>query len=177
MRKRQNRERFAVERRGEKRNAHIGVTPTKGADTPAYKPRASPSFATLFLTTSSALLYTPFSAVCSLTFTRSNGCPTMTAHTPPNPPAARLRRPESDDLAAAWTSSFSSGSVSGTCGRVEETGSGRWETAALSLAPGEEGEGDMVGCCAGVVYNFLLVSCYRRFDKKIDEGKYVQESN
>jgi len=41
----------------------MGVTPTKGALTPAYKPLLRPSLATLFLTTSMADEYTPLSAV------------------------------------------------------------------------------------------------------------------
>jgi hypothetical protein len=36
-------------------DVHIGVTPTSGAETPAYRPRRNPSLATLFLTTSMAL--------------------------------------------------------------------------------------------------------------------------
>ena len=38
------------------RDIHIGVTPTNGALTPAYKPLASPSFAMDFVTTSIAPL-------------------------------------------------------------------------------------------------------------------------
>src|SRR5271155_3613215 len=64
-------------------------------------------------TTSNAPLYTPFSAVCMRTLTRSKGWPTMTAQTPPTAPAARERRPDSADLvpslavstSSAWTAS------------------------------------------------------------------------
>src|SRR5438045_8481005 len=87
---------------------HIGVTPTSGALTPAYSPLARPSLATPLRTTSTALVYTPFSAVCSLTLTRSNGCPTITAQIPPKPPAASERRPASDFFAASLASAFSS---------------------------------------------------------------------
>ena len=52
--------------------------------------------------------YTPFSAVCSLTLTRSKGWPTRTAQTPPIPPAARERRLETDAFVAATTSVLTS---------------------------------------------------------------------
>jgi hypothetical protein len=86
----------------------MGVTPTRGAETPAYSPLANPSFAIVFLTTSIAPVYTPFSAVCMRTLTRSNGWPTTTANTPPTPPANSARSDCSDDLEAALTSSLSS---------------------------------------------------------------------
>jgi hypothetical protein len=86
----------------------MGVTPTRGADTPAYRPRASPSFAMVRRTTSMAPLYTPFSAVCMRTLTRSNGCPTTTAQMPPTPPAASARSDCSEDLLASLMSSFNS---------------------------------------------------------------------
>lgn len=78
---------------------------------------ANPSLATVLLTTSIAPVYTPFSAVCNRTFTRSNGCPTTTAHTPPTAPPASDRRPESVDFFAAITSSLSSEVEDGMCGR------------------------------------------------------------
>ena len=86
----------------------MGVTPTSGALTPAYKPLANPSLAIVLFTTSIAPLYTPFSAVCNRTFTRSNGCPTITAHTPPTPPETSARSDCADFLLAALTSSFNS---------------------------------------------------------------------
>jgi hypothetical protein len=45
-----------------------------------------PSFAIVFLTTSTAPLYVPGAAVCIRVFVKSNGCPTRTQETPPNPP-------------------------------------------------------------------------------------------
>ena len=116
---------------------HIGVTPTNGAETPAYNPYvhdivssspragmlgqhvvgaakernltlASPSLATVRRTTSIAPLYTPFSAVCSRTLTRSKGCPTRTAHTPPTPPATSDRKLDAVAAVAALTSSATS---------------------------------------------------------------------
>ena len=97
----------------------MGVTPTNGALTPAYSPLANPSLAIVFLTTSIAPLYTPFSAVCNRTFTRSNGCPTITAQTPPTPPATSARRDCADFCVATLTSCLSSsaeGSFSGCNG-------------------------------------------------------------
>ena len=41
---------------GEEGDIHMGVTPTSGAETPAYRPRRRPSLAMLFLTTSMALV-------------------------------------------------------------------------------------------------------------------------
>jgi hypothetical protein len=55
-----------------------------------------------------APLYTPFSAVCIRTLTRSNGCPTTTAQMPPTPPAASARSDCSEDLLASLMSSFNS---------------------------------------------------------------------
>jgi hypothetical protein len=86
----------------------MGVTPTKGAETPAYSPRASPSFAIVLRTTSMAPVYTPFSEVCNRTLTRSNGWPTTTAQIPPTPPATSARSDWSEDLVATLTSSLSS---------------------------------------------------------------------
>jgi hypothetical protein len=94
-------------------NSHMGVTPTSGADTPAYSPLASPSFAIVLRTTSMAPVYTPLSEVCSRTLTRSNGWPTTTAQTPPTPPETRARSDCSEDLVATFTSSLSS-SVEGS---------------------------------------------------------------
>jgi hypothetical protein len=88
--------------------SHMGVTPTSGAETPAYSPLASPSLAMVFRTTSMAPVYTPFSAVCMRTLTRSKGWPTTTANTPPTPPASSARSDWSEDLEAALTSSLSS---------------------------------------------------------------------
>lgn len=52
-----------------------------------------------------APVYTPFSAVCNRTFTRSKGWPTTTAQMPPTPPAAKERRPEvKDDFVVSTTS-------------------------------------------------------------------------
>lgn len=49
--------------------------------------------------------YTPFSAVCKRTFTRSNGWPTTTAQTPPTPPAAKERMPDAkEDFVVSTTS-------------------------------------------------------------------------
>lgn len=45
-----------------------------------------PSLAIVFLTTSTAELYVPGEAVCNRVFVKSNGCPTRTQDTPPNPP-------------------------------------------------------------------------------------------
>src|SRR5277367_3808926 len=59
-------------------------------------------------TTSNAPLYTPFSAVCMRTLTRSKGWPTMTAQTPPTAPAARERSPDSADLVLSLAASTSS---------------------------------------------------------------------
>lgn len=59
-----------------------------------------------FLTTSIAPEYTPFSAVCIRTLTRSNGCPTNTAHTPPIPPAASERKLDTVCFEASTISSF-----------------------------------------------------------------------
>lgn len=65
----------------------------------------NPSLATPFRTTSMALEYTPFSAVCNLTLTRSKGWPTTTAQIPPTPPAAKDRIPEvKEDLVVSTTS-------------------------------------------------------------------------
>lgn len=122
----------------------MGVTPTNGALTPAYNPLARPSFATLLVTTSMAPLYTPASAVCSLTLTRSKGWPTMTAQMPPKPPAARERRPANDFAAAISTSAFSSALVSGTCG----TWMGRASRALLISVAGLE-EGIVMGWGVG----------------------------
>lgn len=127
-------------------NVHIGVTPTKGALTPAYNPLLTPSLAILFFTTSSALEYTPLSAVCSRTFTRSKGCPTITAHTPPNPPAAKLLSPASDFFSASWIVSCNCCLVSGTWGSLEEMAAGRAASMVwLICAPAEEEEGEEEG--------------------------------
>jgi hypothetical protein len=100
---------------------HIGVTPTSGAETPAYSPRLNPSRATLFLTTSIAPLYTPASAVCRRTLTRSNGWPTTTAQTPPKPPAARERTCEARAfLASSFVGGATAGSLSATASWVED---------------------------------------------------------
>lgn len=85
----------------------MGVTPIKGALTPAYKPLRNPSRATLLRTTSMADEYTPRSAVWRRTLTRSKGWPTTTAQTPPNPPAAKERTCERKlEAALSLTSSF-----------------------------------------------------------------------
>lgn len=67
-----------------------------------------PSLAIVFRTTSIAPEYTPFSAVCNRTLTRSKGCPVTTAKTPPTPPAARSRKLWSDFFVATLTSCSSS---------------------------------------------------------------------
>ena len=92
----------------------MGVTPTSGALTPAYNPLLSPSRAMLFRTTSTADEYTPLSAVCNRTLTRSNGWPTITAQTPPKPPAAKDRSWAKLADATALASSLSSSLVWGT---------------------------------------------------------------
>lgn len=124
-------------------NIHIGVTPTSGALTPAYSPLRNPSLAMLLRTTSSALKYTPRSVVCNRTFTRSNGCPTTTAHTPPNAPAAKLRRPTSEIFPASFGSSFNSSLDSGTWGSLSAIAGGRESIFRLICAPGEEEEEDI----------------------------------
>jgi len=107
----------------------MGVTPTKGAETPAYSPRANPSFAIVRRTTSMAPLYTPFSAVCIRTLTRSNGCPTTTAQMPPTPPAASARSDCRDEVVATLMSSFNSSvegrfsALSGLVGAIAVAGS------------------------------------------------------
>ena len=64
-----------------------------------------PRCAVILRTTSSAPLYTPLSAVCSRTLTRSKGCPDSTAQTPPTPPATNaLMDCTSSELAAFATS-------------------------------------------------------------------------
>lgn len=98
----------------------MGVTPTRGALTPAYNPLLSPSLAMLLRTTSRADEYTPLSAVCSLTLTRSNGCPTMTAHTPPKPPATNDLTCEKVALAVADAAALTS-SVDGGEGSFSAT--------------------------------------------------------
>jgi len=85
--------------------------------------RIRPSLATVFRTTSIAPVYTPFSAVCNRTLTRSKGCPTTTAKIPPTPPAAKSRKLETDFFAATATScssSFAEGSLSVMEGAEEE---------------------------------------------------------
>lgn len=79
----------------------------------------APSLAIVFLTTSIAPVYTPFSAVCNRTLTRSNGWPTTTAHMPPAPPATRSRKLCSDFFVATTTSCLSS-SVEGSFSIGEE---------------------------------------------------------
>ena len=80
---------------------------------------AKPSRAIVVRTTSIAPLYMPLSAVCRRTLTRSKGWPTITAHTPPTPPATKDRMLDTVAAVAWTTSSLSSSVVVGIDG-VEE---------------------------------------------------------
>ena len=88
-----------------------------------------------------APVYTPFSAVCNRTFTRSKGWPTTTAHIPPTPPAVNDRRPaDKDDLVASATSVATSSLEGRSCldGREDRGGLEEEEEEE------EDGEGDIV---------------------------------
>jgi len=125
--------------RGGEGNVHIGVTPVRGAETPRYRPYVqsqlplsdnrkpvskhtfAPSRPTICRTTSIAPLYTPLSAVCKRTLTRSKGCPTRTAQTPPAPPATSERNDCSDDFVASTAAcSTSAGEGSLSIGEEDE---------------------------------------------------------
>jgi hypothetical protein len=72
----------------------MGVTATKGADTPLYNP-VMPSVANVLRimekTEASPLAF----PVWIFTLTRSKGCPTNTTHKPPTPPDRKDFRAES----------------------------------------------------------------------------------
>lgn len=135
---------------------------TNNAQTLGLLTLTAPSLATVFRTTSIAPLYTPFSAVCNLTFTKSNGCPTTTAQIPPAPPATKSRKLEKDFLAAWETSSFSScaegiwtlsSSADGICAFISRAEGilslMSWAEGSLSVIDEVGEEGAILGYASG----------------------------
>lgn len=102
-------------RHTKKRWDHTAVHPTcrtqhfaPTSDRVGNHPR-TPSFASVFFTTSIAPLYMPGSAVCNRVLVRSKGCPTSTAHTPPSPPEMNaFIEDEVDETARFWSAATSS---------------------------------------------------------------------
>jgi hypothetical protein len=77
------------------------------------------------------------------TFTRSKGCPTTTAHTPPKPPAAKLRKPAKDFFPTSFAFSFNSSFDSGTWGSLPATPGGSESIFWLICVPVEGEVEDM----------------------------------